>query len=336
MASEQHLEFSDFIKAVHKSLRVEAKKLGDPDLAWQKHLEKVDVLEKYAESMQTLSEKYWENNKDTSQNRISWTTTSCLNYFNTELMNHRLKEERILQKDFIENVVQLHRPIACYRRQQISDSKLRLLDVGSCFNPFEKFTEFDVTAIDIAPSKHSGVYQTDFLTVRINDTDSKFQICHNRLTNLPRNYFDCVVFSLLLEYLPTSEQRLICIGKAYEVLDNEGILVIITPDSKHVGANAKLMKNWRYTLALHGFNRIKFEKLEHVTCMVFRKAIHPIVTKRWARIHKEAYMIDELNIPQDFNKPENELAQDLEVYRQLKEAVSDVNFLHELPDMPED
>jgi hypothetical protein len=29
---------------------------------------------------------------------------------------------------------------------------LRLLDVGSCYNPFQFFSQFQVTAIDIAPA----------------------------------------------------------------------------------------------------------------------------------------------------------------------------------------
>ena len=32
------------------------------------------------------------------------------------------------------------------------NKKLNLLDVGSCYNPFQKYKEYDVLAIDIAPA----------------------------------------------------------------------------------------------------------------------------------------------------------------------------------------
>lgn len=86
-------------------------------------------------------------------------------------------------------------------------------------------------------------------------------------------------------------------------------------------------------MALHGFNRIKIEKLQHVTCMIFRKAVHLSVTLRWARIHEEPYMIKELIIPQDSNNQVEDygLLQDLQTYQQLKEDTEDSNFFHELP-----
>lgn len=181
--------------------------------------------------------------------------------------------------------------------QPFQIDRIRLLDVGSCYNPFSAFAEFEVTAIDIAPAQESVRY-CDFLEVPLGsdfggDTKSSIE-------SLPRSYFDAVVFSLLLEYMPSSEQRLQCCQKAYDTLKPEGILLIITPDSRHQGANAKLMKNWRYTLGLMGFTRIKIEKLEHVTCMVFRKSLFREVSERWCKIHKEGYMEPVLNIPQDF------------------------------------
>lgn len=305
MASKEHQELSEFIKSVHKSLREESKKLG-ADHAWKQHLEQEKQLRDYAEAMKTLSESHW-SKRDAEPNRIEWAIKSVKEYFDNQLPKHREKEERILKIVYEENI-NPYPPIACYRRipDDIEENqKLRLLDVGSCFNPFKKYLDFDVTAVDIAPSSASGVFQLDFINVHIS-TEPTFNLCHNRLQSLPRNYFDIIVFSLLLEYLPSSNQRLKCIKNAYELLDNEGLLIIITPDSKHVGANAKLMKNWRYTLAQMGFSRIKFEKMEHLTCMVFRKCIDRSISVRWARIHKEEYMNDELNIPQDFNISEDE------------------------------
>lgn len=251
-ATKEQLQHSDYIKSIHKQLRDETKKLGDAELAWKKHLKKNSDLTKYAESMQALSEVYWIKNKDSSQNRINWTVNVCLNYFKHELLKYREKEIEIMRKNCIElnqkQPINSHSHVPSFRRDVKKDTKLRLLDVGSCFNPFEKYTDFEVIAIDIAPSNNRRVYQADFIHIKTSDQDFELDTQHNRIISLVNKYFDCVVFSLLLEYLPTSQQRLICISKAYQVLDNEGILVIITPDSKHIGSNAKLMKVYMYKL----------------------------------------------------------------------------------------
>lgn len=184
-----------------------------------------------------------------------------------------------------------------YQHQTYDIHRIRLLDVGSCYNPFSSFAEFEVTAIDIAPA-HETVKYCDFLEVPLSQTFTNDST--TSIDSLPKSYFDAVVFSLLLEYMPSSDQRLQCCQKAYDVLKPEGILLVITPDSRHQGANARLVKNWRFTFGLMGFTRIKIEKLEHVTCMVFRKSIFKEVSERWCRIHKEDYMEPVLNIPQDF------------------------------------
>jgi hypothetical protein len=51
------------------------------------------------------------------------------------------------------------------------------------------------------------------------------------LAVLPEGHYHAVVFSLLLEYLPTPEQRLLCVEKARDVLADNGVLFVITPRS---------------------------------------------------------------------------------------------------------
>lgn len=335
MASKEQLELSSFIKEVHKNLRNKAKLIG-PDLAWKNHLEEEKQLRDYAEAMKNLSESHW-SNRNKEPNRIEWTVTQCRKYFDENLIEkYREKEEIILEKAYKEDV-NPHKPTPCYRRVITNESSIRLLDVGSCFNPFQKYDKFEVVAVDIAPSKSSGVYKMDFTNVQIVESPT-LDSCHNRLMHLPSRYFDVVVFSLLLEYLPSSEQRVKCVQNSYEVLDNEGLLVIITPDSKHVGANAKLMKNWRHTISQLGFNRIMFEKMEHVTCMIFRKCIHKSVSERWAKLHKEAGMTENLslNIPQDFNDDMEEQLEERSEADKIEdnETLQRKEFLfHQLPNV---
>lgn len=142
-----------------------------------------------------------------------------------------------------------------------------MLDVGSCFNPFKEFPELEVTAVDLCPAA-SSVWQCDFLRVPV---ASQSQIEDGRVSSLQAGHFDCVVFSFLLEYLPSTSQRWRCCCKAHQLLQNEGLLVVITPDSKAAHSNAKVMKSWREALASIGFRRIKYEKLQHAHCMAFRK-----------------------------------------------------------------
>uniref|UniRef100_A0A8D8G5I6 S-adenosylmethionine sensor upstream of mTORC1 n=1 Tax=Culex pipiens TaxID=7175 RepID=A0A8D8G5I6_CULPI len=296
MASEEQLALSGLIKSVHRQLRDSAKD-SDPDQAWRNHLQNQHLLSQYADAMHKLATNYWDKTMEVSakkdNSRIEWVVGSCRDYFFQSCLLNMFRE-----KD--DKVMAAIDEQFSYKHKPYQVEKVKLLDVGSCYNPFSVFEEFDVTAIDIAPAQESVRY-CDFLEVPLNESSST--ISSESIEELPKSYFDVVVFSLLLEYLPASDQRLKCCKKAYDVLKPEGILLIITPDSRHQGANAKLMKNWRYTLGLMGFSRIKIEKLEHVTCMVFRKSLFPEVSERWCRIHKEGYMEPVLRIPQDFNNP---------------------------------
>jgi 25S rRNA (adenine2142-N1)-methyltransferase len=85
--------------------------------------------------------------------------------------------------------------------------------------------------------------------------------------------FHVVVFSLLLEYLPTSYQRVRCCQQAWRLLALDGLLVIVTPDSRRQHRNRRVAADWRRDIESIGFARWRYEKLEHVHCMAFRKVI---------------------------------------------------------------
>ena len=140
-------------------------------------------------------------------------------------------------------------------------TKLRLLDVGSCYNPIAKSkdaNQFEVTALDLYPADPS-VYQCDFLNLKVgekgshpvilehtpattkedenptkrqktnatsNETDSSVLAAPSTvpdassclLEQLPAASFDAVTMSLVLNYLPTSEQRLQMVRTARDLL----------------------------------------------------------------------------------------------------------------------
>lgn len=293
-ASIPHIQLADFLKSVHKKLREDAKSLG-ADVTWTKHCENKELLSEYAEVMKTLATKCWDKNFSNSKmlsSRITWVGSTCIEYFNADILIKRKREIELCKKlnldickcDTLENI-----------------SKIKLLDVGSCYNPFKIFEEFEVFPVDIAPANEE-VFFCDFLNVPISNS---LNISCNTVSRLPNNYFHIVVFSLVLEYLPSPDQRLSICEKALHVLQPEGLLCIITPDSNHMNANINFIKTWRYLLARIGFSLVKYQKLKHLHCLALRKSITPALPQRWANLHLNYNYYNAMVIPQDFNENQN-------------------------------
>lgn len=179
--------------------------------------------------------------------------------------------------------------------------KLKLLDVGSCFNPFKSYSQFQTVPIDLHPATRD-VWECDFINLNVGDertTDLKFSHIteKNRITSLPRAHFDIVVFSLLLTYIPCPHERWKMCCKAHQLLDCNGILLIITPDSNCVNKRAHLNKLWRDSIEYIGFQRIHYSKSPHLHHFAFRKVPSDYLwDKRTTKVHPTQKM---LNIPQD-------------------------------------
>lgn len=288
MASQEHKDLADFLKNVHDSLRKSSLNIG-VDKAWTEHCQNTKTLKKYASSMQKLATVYWDNNSNQcckTVSRIKWAADFCYDYFkNSKYYYYRNKENDIAKK------IELHIDI-----EENFVEPYKIIDIGSCYNPFKNFTFLDVFAIDLYPANDT-VLQCDFLNVQFG---SETLIKENNVIQIQECSFDIVSFCFVLEYIPSSSLRIEACKKAYRILKYGGLMIVVTPDSKHVGANSKIMKHWRYTLACMGFNRIRYEKLQHMHCMAFRKAAHIDTAKRWALLYKQDYMDGSINIPQDF------------------------------------
>lgn len=295
MASMEHIQLSDFIKSMHKKLREEANILGI-EQAWKNHCEDEENLEKYALAMQGLAVNHWDKISE-NNSRVFWVYAACKEYF-ANIERYRDKEIDIMKNCFTVNEnIQSLTPLGNSENSECT--KYKLLDAGSCYNPFNQFEIFDVVAVDIAPANNE-VFKCDFLNLSISDRN--LTESDQTIIELKESSFDVIVFSLLLEYFPSPKQRLKCCLNAYKLLKNQGILVIITPDSNHVGSNSKIFKSWRYVLAKEGFIRVKYEKLPYIHCMVFRKAQFKEVAQRWAEVHESEDLFQEIFIPQDFTK----------------------------------
>nr|SVE83965.1 EOG090X0FUY [Daphnia pulex] len=277
--SEDGKVLADIIKNVHRRLRQELKESGDSESSWINHCRNEARLKEYAKSMHQLATEHWErlreSNPDTS--RINWTWSFLSNYF----LGNGCEIQRQKSKLNID-----------WPKLMFKDSKISVLDVGSCYNPFKEFEELDVLPVDLCPALES-VYQCDFLTVPVGE---KTFLEDQSVLSLASSSFHCVVFSFLLEYFPSCSQRWTCCEKAQQLLMEEGVLVIITPDSKAAHSNSKVMRSWREALESIGLNRIKYEKLLHAHCMAFRKtSIDPPTSEDRPLLASKMY------IPQDFH-----------------------------------
>ncbi|KAL8575514.1 hypothetical protein ACOMHN_013065 [Nucella lapillus] len=183
-------------------------------------------------------------------------------------------------------------------------SRLRLLDVGSCYNPFLRFDEFLAVGLDLSPACES-VHRCDFLRLHVRepqegkeertgreeeegegeedsgregvgvDVDGYLQSLRSPVESLPSGVVHAVVFSLLLEYLPARRPRWLCCLQAHRLLCTHGLLLVITPDSHRQHRNAPLIRSWRTAIEAVGFRRWRYVKQEHLHCMAFRKLDQP-------------------------------------------------------------
>ncbi|KAL1456369.1 hypothetical protein WDU94_001102 [Cyamophila willieti] len=280
--------------------------------------------------MKLLATQHWDkkHKEDTKNSRNAWIVHQINDYFSNKIYLARRKKEAT-EKEI--------NCLTCPVKTSDFQEPYTLLDVGSCYNPFKDVGNLVTTAIDIYPASDDvfkcdflNLRTLDFVKDEAQLRDSnKANGCRDNIIfeNLdlsaeidPENKlcelgeterkkqvscirsiycesFDVVIFSLLLEYIPCSKLRFQCCVKAYRLLKHEGILIIITPDSKHqTSPNVQIMKKWKLTLQEIGFKRIKYEKLTHIHCMIFRKS------SLLPEINETLLSQGELAIPQDFNK----------------------------------
>ncbi|XP_066579787.1 S-adenosylmethionine sensor upstream of mTORC1 isoform X2 [Amia ocellicauda] len=324
--------------------------VGDFDKIWREHCEDEETLSEYAEAMKNLADNHWAKTCE-GEGRIEWCRSVCQEYFldggmkrmlekdeksarlaiamttttfnaqqhpNNGPLNHCKNEDRNNCSCFHSTglagggiVLESAEPLWLSHQS----GKIRLLDVGSCFNPFLKFDEFLTVGIDIVPAVES-VYKCDFLNLQLQQplqlardaVDAFLKQLRNPIDALPGELFNVVVFSLLLSYFPSPYQRWICCKKAHELLALNGLLLIITPDSSHQNRHAAMMKSWKVAVESLGFKRYKYVKFSHMHLIAFRKVSLNTTSDLVSRNYPEM-----LYIPQDFNNAEEEEYADVPV-----------------------
>ncbi len=127
-------------------------------MLWREHLKDHSSLSNYATAMYALATGPWAKHKAQGEGgRIEWCVDVCCEYF----LGGQLK--KLLLKDLRRTEhgmpTLLHPMLLPPSPEQVEGvarefegRRWRLLDVGSCYNPFAEHSQFDVTAVDIAPA----------------------------------------------------------------------------------------------------------------------------------------------------------------------------------------
>ncbi|XP_030222868.1 S-adenosylmethionine sensor upstream of mTORC1 isoform X3 [Gadus morhua] len=283
--------------------------MGDFEKIWREHCEDERTLSEYALAMKNLADHHWAN-KCEGEGRIEWCRRVCQEYFLDGGMKRMLeKDEKNARLAAVQAAVSLSaQPSAPLPSSVPHRGKMRLLDVGSCFNPFLEFDEFLTVGIDIVPAVES-VYKCDFLNLQLQQplelagdaVEAFLRLLRSPIDALPAQLFHVVVFSLLLSYFPSPYQRWICCKKAHELLALHGLLLIITPDSSHQNRHALMMRSWRVAVESLGFRRCKYVKFAHMHLLAFRKVSLATSSDLVSQNYPEM-----LYIPQDFNAATDE------------------------------
>ncbi|XP_026991343.2 S-adenosylmethionine sensor upstream of mTORC1 [Tachysurus fulvidraco] len=298
---DEQEKLSGVVKRVHRTLRRKYIEVGDFDKIWREHCEDEQTLNEYAFAMKSLADNHWAKKCD-GEGRIEWCCSVCQEYFMEGGMKKMLEKDAKAIKHAAAASAPPLNPDCSQPSLSFRYDKLRLLDVGSCFNPFLKFDEFLTVGIDIVPAVES-VYKCDFLNLQLqqplqlaSDALNAFlHQLHDPIETLPGQLFHVVVFSLLLSYFPSPYQRWLCCKKAHELLTLHGLLLIITPDSSHQSHHALMMRSWRVAIESLGFKRYKYVKFSHMHMLAFRKI--SVTTSSDLVSHNYPEM---LYIPQDF------------------------------------
>lgn len=194
---------------------------------------------------------------------------------------------------------------------------IRLLDVGSCANPFAGIVGFDVTALDICPANDS-VYQCDFLQLEVAEPGSVLRhgvsppavgSSSPRLSSLSGESFDVVVLSLALSYLPHATQRAAIVAKTRELLVSPhggkspnatpgGRLLIIEPYSSATGGRLlhKLpaLQAWCSVIESMGFQFEEYKFLGRSHALAFS------TKEGWQRSYEKSET-EEMSLPIPFD-----------------------------------
>lgn len=267
---QEYEENNIFNLKVYENISEHHKKLKEMD--WTKAVEDNDALETYADAAVVMGSKDW------VKIGTEWMHFYIQQFYFGEL------GVKLMQKFQKKASVDSNFPL-CSKIPLPGGTKVRLLDVGSCFNPFKRWDDLDVTAIDLCPADPS-VHQCDFLNITIVDKvlfdnvgdNLPGELCSESSPGSPnggcseikfvKSSYNVVVMSLVLSYLPIPEQRILMIRNSRKLLSNHssdipGLLLLYEKDSiLHSAAHyTAFLEHWKTTIAKEGFILCRYEHL---------------------------------------------------------------------------
>lgn len=149
MACEDHQVLANNIKTVHMDLRKRMLRGENIEDIWKSHLENVDILDQYAKSMEKLATNYWLNEENS---RVSWIFRQIENYFwSGGISCEYVKDVQLAKKKG--EVVEVTGDV-------VVPEKVKVLDVGSCYNPFNAFCDkLGKIATLLSPELYSNIFR---------------------------------------------------------------------------------------------------------------------------------------------------------------------------------
>lgn len=222
--------------------------------SWDKVVEDTEALEKYSVAATSMGSRTW----------VMEGNDRMINFI-FKYFKHGAARKHYLR---LHSKVQSNKlPYADYSKDIIAEldphgpQKIKVLDVGSCYNPFIHHPlaseHFDITAIDLFPADLS-VLQCDFLNLEIGPKGSSPIILldpnnpnQKIIKQLPANSYDAITMSLVLSYISNPNQREIMISKARQLLRTSldtgiphfnGLLLIIEKSSAFTKMKPKSMQ----------------------------------------------------------------------------------------------
>lgn len=150
---------SAVIKAQHERLRRETQ-LGNEKEVWSRLLASKSCLEEYSSAMRELASGAWVREGEAS--RVAWCVKTSEDYFTVNGLLHKLLLKDLRRRAHSMPTIIPHTFLPSTEEEvethvaQWQNRKYSLLDVGSCYNPFLSYRQFDVTALDIAPAHKVG------------------------------------------------------------------------------------------------------------------------------------------------------------------------------------
>jgi 25S rRNA (adenine2142-N1)-methyltransferase len=239
-----------------------------------------DALARYADSMATLAQRHWAPDEETRGGcRIAWCVETVREFF-----RGTVDKEMTTQPG---RGTKRPAPDAATERQvdnglERPSTRLKLLDVGSCYDPFRRFGDLDVTAFDLCPAPAAAptVFTGDILRLDVlplrgggcTRPSSEPDTPGAQLTALPQGSFDCVTLCLVLSYIPDALERTRTVWTARRLLRPRGLLLIITPHSTNRLTNSvslPIFSEWRAALSELGFKHHKYERLARHHALAF-------------------------------------------------------------------